>query len=159
MATDVLSALFVSRAKPIQLWLSRKLGDPWQAADIVQESFLRLALQLKAGEVQNPEGMLSCIAHNLMVDCLRKNQRQPESLSDQEWASEFPEQNRVDDTQVLRTTCLMVQKLPKRTQQIYSLSRLDGLSYRQIAEQLVISESSVQKHLKLAQSYIVQMQI
>jgi RNA polymerase sigma factor (sigma-70 family) len=42
---------------------------------------------------------------------------------------------------------LAVEKLPKRQQEAFRLVKLSGLTYRQAAEQLKISESTVEKHI------------
>lgn len=40
--------------------------------------------------------------------------------------------------------------LPDKTQQIFVLHRINGLSYREVARHMDLSESSVQKHLARA---------
>ena len=41
-------------------------------------------------------------------------------------------------------------ELPLRTQQIFRLNRIDGMTYVEVAHRLGISESTVQKHLARA---------
>ncbi|MFD2032045.1 RNA polymerase sigma factor [Ancylobacter dichloromethanicus] len=40
--------------------------------------------------------------------------------------------------------------MPHRTQEIFVLNRIEGLTHAQVARQLRLSESAVQKHLALA---------
>jgi RNA polymerase sigma factor (sigma-70 family) len=44
----------------------------------------------------------------------------------------------------------MLEKLPRRTSQVFLLSQLDGLTYRVISEKLNISEATVKRDMKQA---------
>lgn len=48
-----------------------------------------------------------------------------------------------------------VAELPERTQQIFRLNRLEGLTYAEVARRLGISDSSVQKHLAKALAHVM----
>ena len=47
-------------------------------------------------------------------------------------------------------------ELPARTQQIFRLNRIEGMTHAQVARHLDISDSSVQKHLAKALAYVMQ---
>jgi RNA polymerase sigma factor (sigma-70 family) len=47
-------------------------------------------------------------------------------------------------------------ELPERTQQIFRLNRIEGMTHAQVARHLDISDSSVQKHLAKALAYVMQ---
>lgn len=49
-----------------------------------------------------------------------------------------------------------VAELPERTREIFRLNRLEGLTHAEVARQLGISDSSVQKHLSKALAYVMQ---
>lgn len=46
-------------------------------------------------------------------------------------------------------------ELPVRTQQIFRLNRLEGMTHAEVARQLGISDSSVQKHLAKALAHVM----
>ena len=48
----------------------------------------------------------------------------------------------------------LVQELPRRTQEIFVLNRIEGLTHAEVARELSICESSVQKHLALAIAHL-----
>ena len=47
-------------------------------------------------------------------------------------------------------------ELPERTQEIFRLNRIEGMTHAQVARHLEISDSSVQKHLSKALAYVMQ---
>lgn len=47
-------------------------------------------------------------------------------------------------------------ELPERTQEIFRLNRIEGMTHAEVARQLDISDSSVQKHLSKALAYVMQ---
>ena len=50
----------------------------------------------------------------------------------------------------------MVEELPPQRKLIYKLSREKGLSYREIAEELKLSERTVEAHIRLALKTLTQ---
>lgn len=47
-------------------------------------------------------------------------------------------------------------ELPERTQQIFRLNRVEGMTHAQVARHLEISDSSVQKHLAKTLAHVIQ---
>ena len=50
----------------------------------------------------------------------------------------------------LRLAAIALHALPQRTRAIFVLSRLEGLTYREVASQIGISVSAVEKHMMRA---------
>ncbi|MEM6526141.1 MAG: sigma factor-like helix-turn-helix DNA-binding protein, partial [Bacteroidota bacterium] len=48
----------------------------------------------------------------------------------------------------------LVGKLPPRCQEVYQLSRVDGLSHREIAQHMSITMAGVNKHISKALHYL-----
>jgi len=48
----------------------------------------------------------------------------------------------------------MIQQIPDRRREIFCLSRFEGLSYKQIAERLKISENTVDSQIRNALSFL-----
>ncbi len=156
-----LTGLFLGHARALRGYLARRLGDSQLAADLVQESFLRLAEQQRQGRVQHSPGYLYQIARNLLVDHLRKQARRnthslaPEMLADLEdplgclETLAMAEQQR----QALRDA---MASLPPRTREVLQLNRLEGLTHAEVARKMEISDSCVQKHLARGLAIIMQ---
>ena len=70
-----LKGLFLKHAATLRGYLARKVRDPQLAADLVQESFLRLAEQTRGERIDNSQGYLYRTANNLLIDHVRQEAR------------------------------------------------------------------------------------
>ncbi len=155
-------ALFLEHRHELQVYLTQKLRDRQIAEELTQEVFLRFAEQGAAGQaaISHPRSYLYRTAHNLAVDHIRRLRHQPVgSLPDEEMAGvadDRPTPDRVADSRsdVAAAREALLQ-LPERTRQIFVLTRIDGLTYAEVAARLRISSSSVQKHLAQAIRHVM----
>ncbi|HWV09337.1 MULTISPECIES: RNA polymerase sigma factor [unclassified Pseudomonas] len=156
-----LKSLFAKHSQALQRLLTRKVRDPHLAADLVQESFLRLAEQRGKEPIENIPAYLYRTARNLMVDHSRQNQRRRTDLVPHEALHDIVEdapslEEQAVAAQHLRQLREAVAELPPRTRDIFRLNRLEGLTHAEVARQLGISDSSVQKHLAKALAHVMQ---
>ena len=129
-----------------------------QAADLVQEAFTRLCNLVRKQEVAYPEAFLYRTATNLAIDHLRGRSRRMSSLSDDSTyedvlkvAALTPAPDReLSAKQQLRIVSRAITELPERTREAFLLHRVNGYSYPEIAAQLRISESAVEKLISRA---------
>lgn len=159
-----LTTLFLSHARELRAFLSRTLRDEQLAEDLTQETFLRYAQQrdkATALDVTHRRAYLYRTAHNLAIDHMRREQRYG-AVPDSEqrvWQLEDQAPSLEDSTsqrQQLDKVRAVIETLPAKSQRIFKLTRLDGLTYKQAAKELGISESSVQKHLSLSLQVVMQ---
>ncbi|SLM50095.1 Sigma factor, ECF subfamily [Nitrospira japonica] len=150
-----LGSLFLAHRPELQAWLTRKLRCPHMAADFTQDIFLRLAELPASKVIGNVRSYLYRSAHNLVIDHFRKAERQQTFPTAHEQLLDIPEERAPADVALsahqewVRLQAVLG-NLPERTQHIFMLNRVDGLTYTQVASRLGISESSVQKHLSKA---------
>ncbi|BCA56602.1 DNA-directed RNA polymerase sigma-70 factor [Nitrospira sp. KM1] len=161
MATEKdLGALFLAHEPELRAYLTRKLRCPHMAADFTQEIFLRFAELPAANVIDNVRSYLYRTAHNLIIDHFRKEERQQTFSTDHEALLAIPkEATAIDDALAAQQELLRlqtaVQHLPARTQLVFRLNRIEGLTYTEVARRLKISESSVQKHLTKALAHVM----
>jgi RNA polymerase sigma factor (sigma-70 family) len=156
-----LKSLFLLHAEALQSYLRRKGSDPQLAADLVQESFLRLAEQHGKERIDNTQAWLYRTAQNLLIDHVRRQRRhKTDSVPHEDLDGIVEERPGLDEQTIAerRTQQLhaAVAELPPRTREIFRLNRLEGLTYAEVARQLDISDSSVQKHLAKALAHVMQ---
>lgn len=136
-------------------FLTRFVRDRDTAADLAQESFLRVLRAQHAGEaVLEPRALLYRTARNLAVDQHRRAQvRRHESLEELPHdaqpalpASHQPEEAYAS-AQYADAMLAVVDRLPPRCREAFVLNRFDGLSHQEVAERMGISRNMVAQHI------------
>jgi RNA polymerase sigma-70 factor, ECF subfamily len=126
--------------------------DPGQAQDLAQEAFLRLYKALREGQqIRNERAWIFRVAHNLGIDA-RAAQRRVQPFQDGDAtpavAPDNPERKLLDAERRLRVDRAIADLSPQQRQCL--LLRAEGLRYREIAETIGVSVSSVAEFLRRA---------
>jgi RNA polymerase sigma-70 factor (ECF subfamily) len=123
------------------------------AEDVVQETFLRvLKNQRKLASIENPRIWLVRIAWNLALDRKRRLRATPLFEEAEEILSNRPSQDSSAETtmgaaQGCARILRMIDKLPRKEQEVLRLSALEDLETPEIAAILKTTESSVRSCL------------
>jgi RNA polymerase sigma-70 factor (ECF subfamily) len=155
LAERNLKGLFQAHGRELELYLTRQVRCPATAADLLQETFVRLAQQpLEAGG-RNARSYLYRVARNLAIDHFRQEARRRTDATPSERIASIEDEapgaeRALEARQRLARLQDALAALPPRTREIFRLSRVENLTYLEIAARLGISESSVQKHLARA---------
>ncbi|SFD01205.1 RNA polymerase sigma-70 factor, ECF subfamily [Pseudomonas citronellolis] len=133
-------------------FLARRLGDNQRAADVAQDTWLRLADQAPEAEVQDPRAYLFRVAGNLAIDNLRREGRLAELHVEETAANEVSDPGAGLERNLLAREALeqldaALDQLPPKARQALLMNRLDGLTHAQIARRLGVSESMVGKYI------------
>jgi RNA polymerase sigma-70 factor (ECF subfamily) len=153
-------ALFRRNESDLKAYVKSKLGvsAAVDADDIVQEAFLRIAVQRDADRPDNPRGFLFRVARNLVFDTLRRN-RVRRNYAESQCADlghgspgheTTSAESEVSTREELAIVIRAIDELPPQCRRVFLLQRQDGLSYAEIAGTLGISVSMVQKHMSKA---------
>jgi len=145
-----IAQLFQNHNAAIVAFLLNRVACPETAQDLSQETYLRL---LNKGEITHDEniiGYLFRIADRLAIDYLRQG-RLPRNNTVALTDDLHCPQLQPDVLAELREQCQLVldaiNSLPLNYQRVFLLRKIDELSYSQIAQQLAISEKTVQRYL------------
>ena len=138
----------------LERYLTRKLDNPADAAEVAQETFIRLYRLEHPDQLDNARAFLFQVASNLAVDQLRRRSLhfrflKAESVEVGEEGSRdtaSPEQI-VSSREKLERIYQAVDRLPEKCRQAFLLHRTSGLSYSDIALELGVSVSSVEKYI------------
>lgn len=130
-------------------WLRKRLGCADNAADLAQDTFVRILRQRKTPELREPRAYLSTVARSLMIDMFRRRSLEQAYL---ETLVAFPEalDNSPETRMLIIETLVQIDTLldglGSRTREIFLLAQLDGLSYVEIGRRLGVSVNTVKKH-------------
>lgn len=155
----LLEKLFHSHASDLVRFLTRKLKSAEDAEDVAQNAFIRIQRLAEKGQLDNPKAYLYQTASNLAIDQLRR-----EKLHSSYVQSEVSRQlaneealgsptNAHSPERVLAARQDLVEmrraisSLPLKCRQAFILHRVKGLTYTEIAQDMAISVSSVEKYI------------
>jgi RNA polymerase sigma-70 factor (ECF subfamily) len=134
----------------LQKWLRRRLGDQEHAADIAQDTFVRLLISGRLPSLGDGRSHLVQIARHLVIDQWRRRRVEQAYLESIAGLPE-PESPSPETRALVIETLLqidaMLAAMPARVREAFLLSQFEGLSYAEIAERLQVSVSSVQKYM------------
>jgi len=142
--------LYIENQPWLRGWLYKRLGCSETAADLAQDTFLRMLKTDNVPPAGESRRFLVRIAKGLMIDRFRRQKIEEaylESLSElPEPAIPGPETHHAIIETLLEIDALL-DGLPDRVRRALLLRQLDGLSYAAIAERLSVSVSSVEKYV------------
>lgn len=145
-------ALYLKYAAKTEEFLYRMLKDHSEAEDITQDIFLKIwRNRTSIGAVDAFGPYLFRMARNAVYDrfdnrSVRENYARRASLLPE---YELPDSD-IDSRDLLLLIRMVVEKMPEQRRRIFRMSREEGLSNDQIAEQLSISRRTVENQISRA---------
>jgi RNA polymerase sigma factor (sigma-70 family) len=144
----------------VRAWLARSMVSPEDSDDLIQEAYCRLSGVENFKAIARPDGFFFQIVRNLLLTRLRRA-----SLVRIETMAELDELNLADGSpspervtgarrDLERVHC-QIEGLPERCREIFKLRRIEGLSQREIAERLGLSENVVEHDISRALRLVV----
>lgn len=126
--------------------------------DLLQDLYLKVSGLAPQARIDNPRAFLFRLASNLMMDRWRSGRRA--ATRDGDWRQvnhAVGAGEDIDDTpsaeavvagrERLARLVAAVETLPPKTRTVFRLHKFEGVSYADIAAQMAISRSSVEKHM------------
>ncbi|WP_419710110.1 sigma-70 family RNA polymerase sigma factor [Pseudomonas sp. NFX224] len=154
MSEEGIGLLYAEHSSWLTGWLYRRLGCSSQAADLAQDTFLRILIsQRKSGEslaIDRPRAYLATVGQRLVCDYFRRQSLERAYL---ELLATMPEEFVLspEEQWQMRETLLQLDALLDRlkpvVRAVFLLAQIDGLTYVQIARQLGIGERTVKRHM------------
>ncbi|MCW2101987.1 sigma-70 family RNA polymerase sigma factor [Pseudomonas helleri] len=152
---QTLHALYRDHNGWLQNWLKRRLGNAWDAADLSQDTFLRvLASAQPLAEVHEPRAYLLTVGKRLLSNFYARRSLEQAYL---QALAQLPEESMPSPEQrwllleTLQALDELLDGMAGVVRRAFLWSQLEGLGYREIAERLKVSERTVKRYM--AQAY------
>lgn len=151
---DTVDDIYVNHHHWLVNWLKKKMGCTHSAADLAQDTFIRLLLLPDVASLKTPRAYLTTTATHLLIDHARRQKLeqaylQALAISHADSYSHSPEDyKQAIDTLIEISN--MLQGLPEKARRAFLMSRLEEASHADIALQLGVSVSMVKQYIASA---------
>lgn len=144
--TPPLADAYLRHRAWLEALLARRYG-PDDAADITQDTWLRVRAYAPPTPIRSPRSLLARIALNLAANRFRKAAREtPTDPGHETFAGQT-----IDDSQEQAVFFeQMLLALPPKLRDVFALNHVKGLTYREIAQLRGISVKAVEKRMTQA---------
>lgn len=150
-----LAGLYQDHHRWLREWLHRKLRCSHKAADLAQDTFLRLLTSRDALlGIHNPRGLLTTTARRLMIDRARREILERTFMAELAVQAEdnhfcgSPEQL-WQALEALEQISRVLERVPARARQAFLLHYLDGWPQADIAAELQVTSRTIRNDLAL----------
>ncbi|XAH24854.1 sigma-70 family RNA polymerase sigma factor [Xylophilus sp. GW821-FHT01B05] len=137
----------------LQGWLRRRLSDSHTAADLAQDTFVRVITGGQAQAIQEPRAYLTTLAQRVLYNFWRRRElerawldalaAQPEELAPS------PETYALV-REAIETLDRWLDGLSPKVREAFLLRRLEGLAHGEIAARMGVSITTVERYVKQA---------
>lgn len=155
-----LIAAYLRKRADLVRFFTLRMRSAALAEDLVQDLFVKISEMPTPDDLQSPDSYLYRVATNLMLDRVRRQNRQlarddrwnRETVGDAPEPASFeaPADEVLASRQELQLLREGVERLPPQVATAFRLHKFEGLSHGQVAERLGVSRSSVEKYIMTA---------
>lgn len=138
--------------RAVRSWIARRWGNVVEPDDVIQEAYCRISRLASVDYIENPIGYFRRTAQAVVTDHLRRiGIINFVSLTEIEWMNVKDAEPLVDrmvvaDQELKRVTALL-SELSDTCREAIRLRRVEGVSQREAARRLGVSEDVIRNHL------------
>lgn len=152
-ASQSVEGLYLVHRRWLTEWLRSRLGCPDNAADLAQDTFMRLLTAREIAPIREPRAFLTTVAKRVLFNHYRRQDLERaylEALSQMPEPLAPSEEHRAIILQTLLELGTLLDGLPVLVKRAFLLAQVDGLGYQDIADELGISLATVKRYLHKA---------
>ncbi|EPF75636.1 sigma-70 family RNA polymerase sigma factor [Acinetobacter rudis] len=131
-------------------WFKRRLNNSEDAADLAQDTFLRIMKRQEALHFEQPRAILTTVAKGILFNWYKRQEIEKaylEALENRPEEYERSPEHVVEAVEALFLISELLDQFSDRERQIFLWSQLDGISQVEIAKRLNISTRTVMRDL------------
>lgn len=151
---SIFEQVYEKHHEKLYFYILKKTSSSYLAEEVVQLTFIKLWNYRQSLSVEVPiEAQIFRIAKTSLIDLLRKNATQRRTIEN------FKDLVPVQDENVISSfikkemgerIAFLIERLPPVRKKVFKLSREEGLSHKEIAQQLSLTPKNVENHISKA---------
>lgn len=157
-----IESAFQKYYRPLCLYAIHYLHDVDEAEDVVQDCFVRLLEKRDKAVLEthsadslffsgNVKGFLYTSVRNACIDRLRRKDTSVQTIvSPSDLSGVISDEQAIDCSFREAELWTAIEQLPDRCREVFLMSKRDGMTYREIAEELGLSEKTVEHQISKA---------
>jgi RNA polymerase sigma-70 factor (ECF subfamily) len=155
-----LTRMAASYGDALGRFFARRVREPADVPDLVQEVFLRLSRMPDPAAIEKPEHFLFVMAANVLKDRARRvtvrggGLHDPLSEDNRLESSEIPADRVLAGKQAVARLRAVLTELPQRQRDVFVLRVLEGMKMADVARALSISTRAAEKHQAKALAHV-----
>ncbi|MFF7710314.1 sigma-70 family RNA polymerase sigma factor [Pseudomonas sp. NPDC007930] len=145
-----LTQLYAQQHRWLRGWLYRQLDCSHRAADLMQDTFMRLLTSSEALQVRQPRPFLAKVARSVLANHYRRARLEKAYLEQLMAAPEHAGPDLATQLILFETLVQLDEALGQLAipvRQAFLWSQLDGLAHGEIAERLQVSIATVKRYI------------
>lgn len=144
-------SIYLSIRKALSRAVSR-IVPPHDVEDIVQETYVRVCQVKQPSSITHPRSFMLKTARNLALDYIKRADNKLTDSLDEDTQGNLASYKddpyrRAAGEQDFALFCEAVRQLPVQCRKVFVLKKVYGYSQQEIAKELGISQSTVEKHI------------
>ncbi|MBI9065127.1 MAG: RNA polymerase sigma-70 factor [Marinilabiliaceae bacterium] len=143
--------LFNSKFESLKLYVYYKCGDESLASDITQDVFMKIWENRKSIRKSTVTSLLYTMANNLFISEYRRNKRDIKlQVKDEMEETQYSAEEMYVYLETKKRYENTLNTMPCEAREVFLMSRIEELKYREIADRLQISIKTVEKRMSIA---------
>ncbi len=154
--TKLISSLYKENIEALRLYLMHYTADRMKAEDMAQDVFIKLMNMGDMLSEERAKGLLFSVAKNMIIDDAR-HESFVRKATDQyaQTASQFyQDSDPLECREIAEAESSKLRALPRQMAEVYRLTRFEGKTSAELAEQMHLSKRTVEYHLFMARKEI-----
>jgi len=153
MQQGAIHSLYKNHHSWLYTWIRRRLDNQFDAADLTQDTFLRIYTKKNIESIDEPRAYLVTVAKGLVSHFYRRKSLEQSYL---EYLEKQPElvsassEHQLIILQTLEEIDSLLSTLPSDVKKAFLMSQIEGKKYQQIADEMAISLATVKRYMKQA---------
>ena len=149
--TTVFDSVFNKYAKDLKRFLFFKYNDMASAEDVIQETFIKLWNNCANVSLEKVKSYLFTLANNTFLDIKRHEKvvRNHQNNYVNNTTSQSPEFLMIEEEFLVKVENVIA-SLPEKQREVFLMSRMEKMKYKEIAAKLDLSVKAVEKRMRNA---------